>query len=69
MNAIDLFAGAGGLSVALRESGYSIVLANEINPQFADTHKLNFPTVPIFNGSLKFEITAKRLYAASQRVL
>ena len=22
-----------------------------------------------FNGSLKFEITAKRLYAASQRVL
>ena len=25
--------------------------------------------VPSFNGSLKFEITAKRLYAASQRVL
>ena len=24
---------------------------------------------PIINGSLKFEITAKRLYAASQRVL
>lgn len=47
MNAIDLFAGAGGLSVALRESGYSIVLANEINPKFADTHKLNFPEVPI----------------------
>ena len=23
----------------------------------------------LFNGSLKFEITAKRLYAASQRVL
>ena len=25
--------------------------------------------VLFFNGSLKFEITAKRLYAASQRVL
>ena len=47
MNAIDLFAGAGGLSVALRESGFDIVLANEINPKFAETHKLNFPNVPI----------------------
>lgn len=47
MNAIDLFAGAGGLSVALRESGFNIVLANEINPTFAGTHKLNFPEVPI----------------------
>lgn len=47
MNAIDLFAGAGGLSVALRDSGFNIVLANEINPKFADTHKLNFPNVPI----------------------
>ncbi len=47
MNAIDLFAGAGGLSVALKESGFNIVLANEINPKFADTHKLNFPDVPL----------------------
>ena len=47
MNAIDLFAGAGGLSVALRDSGFNIVLANEINPKYADTHKLNFPNVPI----------------------
>ena len=47
MNAIDLFAGAGGLSVALKETGFNIVLANEINPRFAETHKLNFPNVPI----------------------
>ena len=47
MNAIDLFAGAGGLSVALRETGFDVVFANEINPKFAETHKLNFPEVPI----------------------
>ena len=47
MNAIDLFAGAGGLCVALKEAGFNIVLANEINPKFAETHKLNFPNVPI----------------------
>ena len=31
--------------------------------------RFDFKTNSINNGSLKFEITAKRLYAASQRVL
>lgn len=47
MTAIDLFCGAGGLSVALKESGFNILFANEINPVFANTHKLNFPEVPV----------------------
>lgn len=47
MNAIDLFAGAGGLSIALRNSGFNILMANEINPRFAETHHYNFPEVPI----------------------
>ena len=34
-----------------------------------DLTDLFFPLPPLNNGSLKFEITAKRLYAASQRVL
>ena len=47
MNAIDLFAGAGGLSIALRDTGYDLLLANEIDPVFAKTHKFNFPNTPI----------------------
>lgn len=47
MNAIDLFAGAGGLSIALENSGFNIILANEINPRFAETHTKNFPNVPL----------------------
>lgn len=47
MNAIDLFAGAGGLSIALHNSGFNILMANEINPRFAETHHYNFPEVPI----------------------
>ena len=47
MTAIDLFAGAGGLSVALKDAGYDIVLANEIMPRYAATHRWNFPDVPL----------------------
>lgn len=47
MNAIDLFSGAGGLSIALIECGFDILFANEINPRFAETHTLNFPSVPM----------------------
>ena len=47
MTAIDLFAGAGGLSVALRDTGFEILVANEIMPRYAATHRLNFPEVPI----------------------
>lgn len=47
MTAIDLFAGAGGLSIALRNTGFQIVLANEIDSTFAKTHQYNFPEVPL----------------------
>ena len=47
MTAIDLFAGAGGLSIALRDAGFDLVLANEIMPVYAATHRWNFPEVPL----------------------
>ena len=47
MNAIDLFAGAGGLSIALRDSGFDLLMANEIDPVFAKTHQHNFPNTPV----------------------
>ena len=52
MNAIDLFAGAGGLSLALQNSGFSILMANEINPRFAETHHFNFPQVPLIQKDI-----------------
>lgn len=53
MNAIDLFSGAGGLSIALRDSGYNVLLANEINPIFAKSHRHNFPEVPLIQMDIK----------------
>lgn len=41
--AIDLFAGAGGLSEGLREAGFTSLYANEVEPVYAKTYSLNHP--------------------------
>lgn len=43
LSAVELFAGAGGLSLGLERAGFSIVLANEIEKDFAATLAQNHP--------------------------
>jgi len=43
LKAIELFAGAGGLSIGLGRAGFDIVLANEIEKDFAKTFEINHP--------------------------
>lgn len=38
---IDLFAGAGGLSLGLEQAGFQVNFVNEITPAFANTHRIN----------------------------
>ncbi len=42
MNHIELFAGCGGLSLGLEQSGFERVLANELSPMAAETFAYNF---------------------------
>lgn len=42
-NIIDLFAGAGGLSLGAARAGFNIAAAVEIEPHAISSHKINFP--------------------------
>lgn len=41
--AIDLFSGAGGMSLGIEQAGFDVVAAVEIDPVHAAVHKFNFP--------------------------
>lgn len=41
--AVDLFAGAGGMSLGFEQAGYDLVAAVEYDPVHAATHAFNFP--------------------------
>ena len=49
LTCIELFAGAGGLSLGLNRAGFDVVLANEIEPDFAKTYALNHPNTEVLN--------------------
>lgn len=65
LNAIDLFSGAGGLTIALRKSGYSVLLSNEIDATFAETHKYNFPDIPLIQEDIR-QVTKEKLQETLQ---
>ncbi len=43
LTAIDLFCGAGGVSLGLEAAGYEVLLANDMNSAAAETHRRQFP--------------------------
>lgn len=49
---IDLFAGAGGLSLGFEQAGFDVVAAVEIDPIHASTHKFNFPECAVIPRSI-----------------
>jgi DNA (cytosine-5)-methyltransferase 1 len=59
--AIDLFAGAGGMTLGFEQAGFDVAAAVEIDPVHCAVHKFNFP------GTAVIPQTASGLSAAEIR--
>lgn len=49
---IDLFSGAGGMSLGFEQAGFDVVAAVEIDPVHAAIHKFNFPLCAVIPRSV-----------------
>ena len=50
--AVDVFCGAGGLSLGLRKARFRVVAALDISPLAIESYRMNFPRVPLISGDV-----------------
>jgi DNA (cytosine-5)-methyltransferase 1 len=53
LTAIDLFSGAGGITLGLQNSGFNVLFASDISGPCALTHRRNLPEVPFVRADLR----------------
>ena len=63
--AVDLFSGAGGLSLGLEQAGFEIAAAVEYDPIHAAVHEFNFPYGKTFCADVS-KINGERIRAESE---
>lgn len=63
--AIDLFSGAGGLSLGLEQAGFDVRVAVEYDPVHAATHTFNFPECKVLCRDIR-TVSGDELVAAAR---
>ena len=50
---VDLFCGAGGLTVGFEDAGLNVAIASDLWHSAAETHRANFPSVPFLEADVR----------------
>jgi len=61
LTAIDLFCGAGGLTLGLKRAGFNVVAGIELNTEIAKTYKTNHPITKLLIKDVR-EVTGKEIF-------
>lgn len=61
---VDLFAGAGGMSLGFEQAGFDVVAAVEIDPVHCAVHEYNFPECAVIAKSVS-EVSAEEIREAA----
>lgn len=54
LKSIDLFSGGGGLSEGMKQAGFDIVSAVELDPTAADTFRCNHPSTNVIERDIRY---------------
>lgn len=64
LHAVDLFSGCGGLSLGLKEAGFAVAAAVEIDSKAQETYRINHPNVRLYAQDIRYLDPAEVLAAA-----
>jgi len=64
--AIDLFCGAGGLTLGLKRAGFNVIAGVELYPEMAKTYKANHPRTKLLIKDVR-ELTGKEIFRLTGR--
>src|SRR3954464_2177798 len=65
--AVDLFAGAGGLSLGLEQAGFDVIAAVEYDAVHAAVHEFNFPNTAVLCRDVTKRFSASELLQAAMQ--
>jgi DNA (cytosine-5)-methyltransferase 1 len=63
--AVDVYSGAGGLSLGLTQADFNVVAAIEINPKYADTYQINHKNTKLILKDIR-EVTGKEIFKTAK---
>lgn len=68
MKAVSLFSGAGGMDVGVKNAGFEIVAANELDPYACKTYRENHKETVLYEGDIEKNLDAIGTYKGADLV-